>query len=102
MTDAPLILDKECKRCGKRKPTNPDWSRNWNDTWIAGLHAGCLCPDCMTDEEDLEGQINELAGGRMVYTTFDGMSHDEAWDAWIAFTVPLLTEMYRTPEKLRA
>lgn len=99
MTDEqPIIIVANCKRCGKRPHTNPDWNRNWSDTWIAGLHAGRLCPDCQTDEEDTEAQVREAMGDRLVRQTFSGKTAEE----WIAFTVPLLTENYRTPEKLRA
>jgi hypothetical protein len=92
----PIVIVANCKRCGKRPPTNPDWSRTWNDTWIAGLHAGRLCPACQTDEEDLEAQVHDATDLPLKARQFASV------DDWIAYSVPELTRMYRTPEKLRA
>lgn len=93
----PIVIVENCKRCGKRPPTNPDWSRTWNDTWIAGLHAGRLCPACQTGEEDLEAQVRDAADTPLKYRP-----PSASVDDWIGYMVPELTRMYRTPEKLRA
>lgn len=52
-------VPEQCKRCGKRMPSNPDWSKDWNITWVASYATGYVCPDCQTDDEDLEAQVRD-------------------------------------------
>ena len=47
----------ECLRCGKTEfAGNAD---NWNAVFDAGVIVAFLCPDCQTDEENIEAQVNE-------------------------------------------
>jgi hypothetical protein len=80
-----------CKRCGKRC-RNRD---GWNDTWVAGVHTGYLCPDCQTPKEDLEAQVRETSG--------DGPSHygpPLSADTCL-FYAERFARQYRTPEEVR-
>ena len=82
-------IPKRCSRCGKRLPTNPDWSRNWNIQWVVGYATGYLCPNCQTVEEDLEAQVAEI--DEPFHVTTEPQTIAEA-----------MLKSYRTPELMRA
>lgn len=45
----------KCRRCGRRL-RNPE---GWNVVYNGGLIEGYLCPECQTNEESMEAQVNE-------------------------------------------
>ena len=47
----------KCDRCGKVEFAGT--AEKWNAVFGKGIITGFLCPDCQTDEEDLEAQVNE-------------------------------------------
>ena len=51
-------LATTCERCGRRNKLAA--KDNWNIEFAVGLIVGAICPDCQTDEEDLEAMVNEV------------------------------------------
>lgn len=45
-----------CDRCGRRMGNGEDW----NVAFSVGNAAGYLCPDCQTNDESLEAQVDEV------------------------------------------
>jgi hypothetical protein len=83
-----------CKRCRKPVPGNVD-DTDWNITWVASYATGYLCPDCQTDEEDLEAQIDEVIGDNKQVQQVGVNIHLETY-------ANQLLAAYRTPDVMRA
>jgi hypothetical protein len=49
---------KHCHRCGRRYRNDRG---DWNVQMRHGIALWILCPDCQTDAEDLEAQVNLAA-----------------------------------------
>ena len=49
----------KCSRCRRRFRMNAADNDLWNVVFKDGRVTGYLCPDCQTDAEDLEAQVNE-------------------------------------------
>ncbi|KFI55256.1 hypothetical protein [Bifidobacterium callitrichos] len=49
----------KCSRCRRRFRENAADAAQWNVVFKAGRVTGYLCPDCQSDEERLEAQVNE-------------------------------------------
>ena len=51
----------ECMRCGRSELAGN--AENWNTVFDQGAIVGHVCPDCQTDEEDIEAQVNDALMG---------------------------------------
>ena len=48
----------ECHRCGKSSTLADGAADNWNIEARRGVCVGFLCPECQTDEESIEAEVN--------------------------------------------
>lgn len=57
MTNIRLVRRVKCARCGKTESANN--AKLWNAVFDKGVLTHYLCPDCQTQEEFLEAEVNE-------------------------------------------
>ncbi|RFZ42681.1 hypothetical protein MSS4_04646 [Mycobacterium marinum] len=84
---------QRCTRCGKRHRNQPDW----NVTYIAGLEAGLLCPDCQTAEEHVEAEVNLATED---YSGWQAVKPDTD-EGFTRRLIEGLLRSYNSPERLR-
>jgi hypothetical protein len=67
----------ECKRCARELHRADQDADRWNTEYQRGRQVGFICPDCQTDVEDLEAEVN------LATTDYTSMRRD-AFGLWRA------------------
>lgn len=71
----------KCSRCGRRFRMGAQDAPYWNAVFHDGIMTGALCPDCQTDAEDLEAQVNDAVFDYSKAYVRDGRVHAPYKDA---------------------